>query len=124
MSETRDARTFEPGERVSAVRFGMLREGCVVAHNTPGIVWVRWDGSDGQAWAHAASLTPCDYHATDEEKAGDGMQDEPDMSCDSCAAVMVNGHYCHETGCPNARKVKIDGRWQSPESDEDAQATR
>jgi len=24
--------------------------------------------------------------------------------CDSCNAVMINGVYCHETGCPNKRK--------------------
>lgn len=23
------------------------------------------------------------------------------MNCDSCAAVMIQGVYCHETGCPN-----------------------
>lgn len=22
--------------------------------------------------------------------------------CDSCEALMINGVYCHETGCPNA----------------------
>lgn len=24
--------------------------------------------------------------------------------CDSCEAVMINGLYCHETGCPNTRR--------------------
>lgn len=22
--------------------------------------------------------------------------------CQSCQAVMINGHYCHETGCPDS----------------------
>ena len=73
-------------------------------------------GGPGNLKAYAASLI-----------AGEARRlARVDMSCDSCAAVMVNGHYCHETGCPNARKVKVDGRWQSPDSDEDedAQATR
>ena len=24
------------------------------------------------------------------------------MRCDSCEALMINGVYCHELGCPNA----------------------
>jgi len=24
--------------------------------------------------------------------------------CESCQAVMINGHYCHETGCPDSDK--------------------
>ena len=24
------------------------------------------------------------------------------MRCNSCEALMINGHFCHETGCPNA----------------------
>ena len=28
--------------------------------------------------------------------------------CDQCAASMINGVFCHETGCPNARKQKRD----------------
>ena len=24
--------------------------------------------------------------------------------CDQCDSVTINGLYCHETGCPNARK--------------------
>ena len=24
--------------------------------------------------------------------------------CDSCEALMINGVYCHETGCPDAWK--------------------
>ena len=26
--------------------------------------------------------------------------------CDQCAASMINGVFCHETGCPNARKER------------------
>lgn len=26
------------------------------------------------------------------------------MPCDQCDAAMINGVFCHETGCPNARK--------------------
>ena len=33
------------------------------------------------------------------------------MSCDQCEAAMINGVFCHETGCPNSRKRFIDGEW-------------
>ena len=26
------------------------------------------------------------------------------MKCDQCDAAMINGVFCHETGCPNTRK--------------------
>ena len=26
------------------------------------------------------------------------------MKCDQCYAAMINGIYCHETGCPNSKK--------------------
>jgi hypothetical protein len=31
--------------------------------------------------------------------------------CDQCEAAMINGVFCHETGCPNSRKRFIDGEW-------------
>ncbi len=31
--------------------------------------------------------------------------------CDQCEALAINGHPCHEHGCPNERKQKIDGQW-------------
>ena len=33
------------------------------------------------------------------------------MNCDQCEAVMINGVFCHETGCPNSHKRYIDGEW-------------
>jgi hypothetical protein len=33
------------------------------------------------------------------------------MKCDQCEAVMINGVFCHETGCPNSYKYYIDGEW-------------
>jgi hypothetical protein len=27
------------------------------------------------------------------------------MRCDQCEAAMINGVFCHETGCPNSRKL-------------------
>jgi len=45
---------------------------------------------------------------------------DDDMSCDQCYAVMINGLYCHETGCPNTHKVKIEGQWVHPDTDEDS----
>jgi hypothetical protein len=31
--------------------------------------------------------------------------------CDQCQAAMINGVFCHETGCPNQGKVFEDGEW-------------
>jgi hypothetical protein len=37
------------------------------------------------------------------------------MRCDQCEASMINGHFCHETGCPNARKTydKLNSQWRA-----------
>jgi len=32
------------------------------------------------------------------------------MRCDSCEMLSINGHACHETGCPNSRKTWIEER--------------
>jgi hypothetical protein len=42
-------------------------------------------------------------------KPGDIVCDR--TSCDQCTALMINGVFCHETGCPNSRKVYRDGEW-------------
>lgn len=39
-------------------------------------------------------------------------------ACDSCEALMIQGVYCHETGCPNTHKVKIDGVWMHPDAED------
>mgnify|MGYP001615430179 CR=1 FL=1 len=45
------------------------------------------------------------------------MDTSTDYSCDQCEACMINGYYCHETGCPNIGKVKIDGDWRDEDED-------
>lgn len=45
--------------------------------------------------------------------------EEQDVSCDQCQALMVNGVYCHETGCPNTKKVKVDGEWITPDDEDE-----
>ena len=27
------------------------------------------------------------------------------IHCNQCEALMINGVFCHETGCPNSRKT-------------------
>lgn len=44
--------------------------------------------------------TEADALADARENADDDEGTETDR-CDSCAALMINGVYCHETGCPN-----------------------
>ena len=43
--------------------------------------------------------------------------------CPSCEAMMINGHYCHETGCPDShlfvkRECPWCGQTFSPETRE------
>ena len=33
------------------------------------------------------------------------------FKCDQCEALMINGVFCHEIGCPNSGKKWIDGEW-------------
>ena len=33
------------------------------------------------------------------------------MRCDQCEALMINGVFCHETGCPNTNSRFDDGVW-------------
>jgi translation initiation factor 2 beta subunit (eIF-2beta)/eIF-5 len=33
------------------------------------------------------------------------------MRCDQCEALMINGVFCHETGCPNTHAKVVDGKW-------------
>jgi hypothetical protein len=42
----------------------------------------------------------------------------PDLSCDQCTLLILNGIPCHELGCPNKGKVKRDGEWIAEESEE------
>ncbi len=61
------------------------------------------------------------YYTADAELdvAWDALQpDKTDYSCNQCQALMINGVYCHETGCPNTHKFKVDGEWVTPETDE------
>lgn len=32
------------------------------------------------------------------------------MKCDSCDAAVIDGVFCHETGCPNVEEAKSRGR--------------
>ena len=32
-------------------------------------------------------------------------------TCDQCSQLIINGIFCHETGCPNERKTFVDGQW-------------
>lgn len=31
--------------------------------------------------------------------------------CDQCEAVVINGVFCHETGCPNTKKQWDGEQW-------------
>jgi hypothetical protein len=52
------------------------------------------------------------------ENVREDLENE-DNSCDQCNATMINGTFCHVTGCPNSRKVKDDGEWITPDMDDE-----
>lgn len=39
--------------------------------------------------------------------------------CNQCEALVINGLFCHEHGCPNERKEFVDGEWVEPEPEEE-----
>ena len=39
------------------------------------------------------------------------MKTQTTINCDQCQALMINGTFCHETGCPNQGAKWIDGEW-------------
>ena len=63
------------------------------------------DDADGGQFARIAGGTGiyADYRLEEIEAAR--------QSCDQCEAMMTNGVYCHETGCPNEGS-----RWSAEES--------
>ncbi len=42
------------------------------------------------------------------------------VKCNQCAPLMIQGVFCHETGCPNSRKVwnPDEEVWEAPEPNE------
>lgn len=65
--------------------------------------WYYWYCASGcvpDSDPNGPFTTEEDALAEAQENAGDDEGTETDR-CDSCAALMINGVYCHETGCPN-----------------------
>lgn len=52
------------------------------------------------AWANSINETVSEL-----DNSGESIR------CDQCEALMINGVFCHETGCPNTRAKYIDGQW-------------
>ena len=58
------------------------------------------------------------YHTKDKYDTALAKVEESDpegeperIRCDQCEALMINGVFCHETGCLNTRAKYIDGEW-------------
>lgn len=32
-------------------------------------------------------------------------------TCNQCEVLIINGLFCHETGCPNSKKKWVNGEW-------------
>jgi hypothetical protein len=88
------------------------------------------DCSEDECRDMSAALQDCGIHYFNDprdagadyvsvEYSDEAVPDGTDMRCDQCCAAMINGVYCHETGCPNTHKVKVDGEWIAPEAEEE-----
>ncbi len=62
----------------------------------------------GRGNPHTVTVSACERIAKDEY---DKAQRAARIHCDSCQALMINGVFCHETGCPNTKKRWVDGEW-------------
>ena len=81
---------------------------------------LRTDGIHYFAHPRDAGADYVSVEYLDDVEPEDYDDDTPDNSCNQCVAAMINGHYCHETGCPNTHKVKVDGEWITPEPDDES----
>ena len=84
----------------------------------------EWDGVKLNRWAlFAKRIKTTVAYLSSDEVVLDTIEANgwcrPDMRCNQCEALMINGLYCHEIGCPNWKKVKIDGEWVTPEPEEE-----
>lgn len=72
---------------------------------------------DNVDWREIADGILDTWPAEEEEddESEDDDNDSEDLTCDQCNAAMIQGVYCHEVGCPNKHKVKIAGKWTTPD---------
>jgi len=59
-------------------------------------------------------LADVEVEEDDEEAEEDDDLDangNENMHCNQCEATMIQGVYCHETGCSNTHKVKRNDEW-------------
>jgi hypothetical protein len=79
-----------------------LKRGFGARFSAPGFMdCTSWTLFDTEEQAQEYLNEEDDSDEEDEEELPDTIQ------CDSCQAAMINGVFCHETGCPNAKKTWI-----------------
>jgi hypothetical protein len=69
---------------------------------------------------HKADLNDMGIYGDSAREQEEGARFER-IDCDQCVAAMINGVFCHETGCPNSRKVwdAESAEWVTPEREEE-----
>jgi hypothetical protein len=80
--------------------------------------------ADSQEYTDVYICPICDEEHEDEEDAlyccqNEDDEEDEDFSCNQCNAMMINGIYCHETGCLNADKIKVDDEWVEREIEDE-----
>ena len=91
-----------------------------------GVVLSKWTGWDVDEILNIAVEALEDCNARNEaEKVREILEalrgEELTMGCDQCNAAMINGVFCHETGCPNRNKEwsEDENAWVWPAIDEE-----
>lgn len=59
-------------------------------------------GSDGMTDARSITQSALMHFEAEIDEANNDDGQTDDHRCDQCVAAMINGVYCHETGCPNS----------------------
>ena len=64
-------------------------------------------------WYEIAENMLQDVEEDDETEEDDDLDanGNENMHCNQCEATMIQGVYCHETGCSNTHKVKRNDEW-------------
>lgn len=96
------------------VEYLKAHHGAIARETSQGFVYVEFYLTEDEAKAQWANIS----RSFAEDEPEEDEDDAEDNSCNQCKALMIQGVFCHETGCPNKGKTKVDGEWITEEEDE------
>jgi hypothetical protein len=101
---------YESGERIEVTfSYGEKKRGTIGVTTgwKPCFLLMLTKRSISSSYTLSAKDTPAKI--TPKKRAAKNQEET--FRCNQCAALMINGVFCHETGCPNSRKRFVDGEW-------------